>query len=99
MLVQVPVEVASFLLNGASVRDHQIELKQRISVLLVPNKSLDTPNYKLDRLKTTIRVSIRWMPAVGRRNRRCGDLHPPGSQERSNKQEPLISVLPDGLAL
>jgi ribonuclease E len=49
--VQVPVEVASFLLNEKRTEIAKIELKQRINVLLVPNKTLETPNYKLERLK------------------------------------------------
>ena len=48
---QVPVEVASFLLNEKRNEIAMIELKQRIAVLLVPNKQLETPNYRLDRLK------------------------------------------------
>ncbi len=48
---QVPVEVASFLLNEKRNEVAMIELKQRISVLLVPNKQLETPNYRLERLK------------------------------------------------
>jgi len=51
VFVQVPVEVASFLLNEKRTEITKIELKQRINVLLVPNKALDTPNYKLERLK------------------------------------------------
>ncbi|WP_286738021.1 Rne/Rng family ribonuclease, partial [Thiomonas sp. SCN 64-16] len=49
--VQVPVEVASFLLNEKRAEITKIELRQRLSVLLIPNKHLDTPNYKLERLK------------------------------------------------
>ncbi|KAB0583617.1 Rne/Rng family ribonuclease [Ideonella dechloratans] len=49
--VQVPVEVTSFLLNEKRQEISKIELKQRITVLLVPNKHLDTPNYKLERLR------------------------------------------------
>jgi ribonuclease E len=51
VLVQVPVEVASFLLNEKRNEITKIELRQRVSVLLVPNKHLDTPNYSLERLK------------------------------------------------
>jgi ribonuclease E len=36
--VQVPVEVASFLLNEKRTEIAKIELKQRVNVLLVPNK-------------------------------------------------------------
>lgn len=49
--VQVPVEVASFLLNEKRAEITKIEIKQRVTVMLVPNKHLDTPNYKLERLR------------------------------------------------
>jgi ribonuclease E len=49
--VQVPVEVTSFLLNEKRAEITKIEMKQRITVLLVPNKHLETPNYKLERLR------------------------------------------------
>jgi ribonuclease E len=100
VLVQVPVEVASFLLNEKRTEITKIELKQRINVLLVPNKSLDTPNYKLERLKhddprlDNLDVSYKMADVpddVASFTRR--------SQERTNKQEPLIKgVLPDGPA-
>ncbi len=48
---QVPVEVVSFLLNEKRTEITKIELKQRVTVLLVPNKHLETPNYKLERLR------------------------------------------------
>jgi len=100
VLVQVPVEVASFLLNEKRVEITKIELRQRISVLLVPNKSLDTPNYKLERLKhddprlDNLDASYKLADAtegVALVTRR--------SQERTNRQEPLIKgVLPDSPA-
>ena len=49
--VQVPVEVTSFLLNEKRTEITKIELKQRVTVLLVPNKALETPNYRLERLR------------------------------------------------
>src|SRR6185295_11287037 len=49
--VQVPVEVTSFLLNEKRTEITKIELKQRVTVLLVPNKHIETPNYKLERLR------------------------------------------------
>lgn len=49
--VQVPVEVTSFLLNEKRTEISKIELKQRVTVLLVPNKNLETPNYRLERLR------------------------------------------------
>ena len=49
--VQVPVEVTSFLLNEKRTEITKIELKQRVTVLLIPNPHLETPNYKLERLR------------------------------------------------
>jgi ribonuclease E len=93
---QVPVEVASFLLNEKRTEIAKIELKQRVNVLMVPNKTLETPNYKLERLKhddprlDNIEASYKLAEevedptTVTRR-----------SQEPTNKQTPVIKgVLP-----
>ena len=100
VLCQVPVDVASFLLNEKRSEVAKIELKQRINVLLVPNKTLETPNYKLERLKhddprlDNIEASYKMADvvedptSVTRR-----------SQEPTNKQTPIIKgVLPDAPA-
>jgi ribonuclease E len=100
VLCQVPVDVASFLLNEKRSEISKIEMKQRINVLLVPNKTLETPNYKLERLKhddprlDNIEASYKMAEemedptTVTRR-----------SQEKHNKQEPVIKgVLPDAPA-
>jgi ribonuclease E len=49
--VQVPVDVAAFLLNEKRGEVLKIESRHRISVILIPNKHLDTPHYKLERIK------------------------------------------------
>ena len=100
MHAQVPVEVASFLLNEKRPEIAKIELKQRTHVLLIPNKGLETPNYKLERLKhddprlDSIQASYKMAEdiedptAVTRR-----------SQEPTNRQSPVIKgVLPDAPA-
>ena len=100
VLCQVPVDVASFLLNEKRQEIAKIELKQRINVLMVPNKTLETPNYRLERLKhddprlENIEASYKLADeiedptSVTRR-----------SQEPTNKQVPIIKgVLPDAPA-
>ncbi|MFO6420186.1 Rne/Rng family ribonuclease [Hylemonella sp. W303a] len=95
--VQVPVDVASFLLNEKRNEITKIELKQRLNVLMVPNKSLETPNYKLERLKHddprldrveasyAMAEEIEDPTAITRR-----------SQEPTNKQTPVLKgFLPD----
>ena len=97
---QVPVEVASFLLNEKRPEIAKIELKQRISVLLVPNRSLETPHYKIERLKhddpRLDRIEASYKMAE--------EIEDPTtvtrrSQEPTNKQTPVIKgVLPDAPA-
>ncbi|MGH6609248.1 MAG: ribonuclease E/G, partial [Burkholderiaceae bacterium] len=48
---QVPVEVASFLLNEKRADIAKLEARLRVSVVLIPNKFLDTPHYHIERLK------------------------------------------------
>ncbi len=97
---QVPVEVASFLLNEKRSEIAKIELQQRINVLLVPNKSLETPHYKLERLKhddprlDRIEASYKMAEEI-----EDATTVTRRSQEPTNKQTPLIKgVLPDAPA-
>ncbi|HYS65717.1 MAG TPA: ribonuclease E/G, partial [Paraburkholderia sp.] len=48
---QVPVEVTAFLLNEKRSEINKIESRFKVNVVLVPNKHLDTPHYKLERLR------------------------------------------------
>ena len=48
---QVPVEVAAFLLNEKRQDINLIETRFKVNVLLIPNKHLETPHYKLERLR------------------------------------------------
>jgi ribonuclease E len=97
---QVPVEVASFLLNEKRSEIAKIELQQRINVLLVPNKSLETPHYKLERLKhddprlDRIEASYKMAEEID-----DATTVTRRSQEPTNKQTPVIKgVLPDAPA-
>ncbi|MFO0205955.1 MAG: ribonuclease E/G, partial [Betaproteobacteria bacterium] len=49
--VQVPVEVATFLLNEKRMDIAKIEARLRVSIVLIPNKHLETPHYKIERLR------------------------------------------------
>jgi ribonuclease E len=98
--VQVPVDVASFLLNEKRPEIAKIELKQRLSVIMVPNKTLETPNYRLERLKhddprlDNIQASYHMAEEIEDPTTVTRRTH-----ERANKQEPVIKgVLPDAPA-
>ena len=48
---QVPVDVATFLLNEKRQDIHAIEVRFKVNVLLIPNVHIETPNYEIERLR------------------------------------------------
>ena len=48
---QVPVDVATYLLNEKRAEIHAIEARLKVNVILIPNVHLETPNYNIDRLR------------------------------------------------
>ena len=48
---QVPVDVASFLLNEKRQDIAKIEQRHRLPIVLIPNKFLETPHYHIERLR------------------------------------------------
>lgn len=48
---QVPVDVATFLLNEKRSEIHQIEARLKVNIILIPNKHIETPHYSLERLR------------------------------------------------
>jgi ribonuclease E len=51
VVVQLPVKVATFLLNEKRETIRTIEQRHRVGVMLIPNESLETPHFKLNRLR------------------------------------------------
>ncbi|MFZ1851453.1 MAG: Rne/Rng family ribonuclease [Nitrosomonas sp.] len=49
--VQLPVDVATYLLNEKRSEIYDIELKQKIDIVLIPNIHIETPNYTITRLR------------------------------------------------
>ena len=49
--VQLPVEVATFLLNEKRSEIHSVEQRMGVSLVLIPNIHLETPNYSVMRLR------------------------------------------------
>ncbi len=96
---QVPVDVATFLLNEKRTDIAKLEARQRVSVVLIPNKFLETPHYSIERLRhdderlDTAKASYdrviraadrRAVPAVAQPNRRT-DAKRPWSKASSRR--------------
>ena len=52
ILAELPVDVATFLLNEKRRAILEIEKRQRLSVLLLPSAHLETPDYRIERVRT-----------------------------------------------
>lgn len=52
IVAQLPVNVATYLLNEKRQSVHSIEQRHHIGVVLVPNASMQTPQYEIQRLRT-----------------------------------------------
>ena len=48
---QVPVDVATYLLNEKRAEIAKLEARLKVDIVLIPNKFIETPHYKLERLK------------------------------------------------
>lgn len=48
---QVPVDVATYLLNEKRAEFHSIESRLKVNIVLIPNIHLETPNYTVTRMK------------------------------------------------
>jgi len=49
--VQVPVDVATFLLNEKRVDIARVEMRHHVNLLIIPNRHLETPQHEIIRLR------------------------------------------------
>ncbi|MCK5524392.1 MAG: Rne/Rng family ribonuclease [Thiomargarita sp.] len=56
IVVKVPVEVATYLLNEKRQAILEIEGRQRINIVLIPNPGMDTPLYEMQRVRQDDRI-------------------------------------------
>ncbi len=52
IMAQLPVDVATFLLNEKRRAILDIEQRQDVAVILLPNEHMDTPDYEIERVRT-----------------------------------------------
>jgi ribonuclease E len=51
LIVQLPVAVATFILNDKRMQIEAIEQRHTVKVVLIPNPHLETPHYDIERIK------------------------------------------------
>lgn len=52
VLAQLPIEVATFLLNEKRSDLSAMEQRNGIEIILIPNRNLETPHYEIQRIRT-----------------------------------------------
>ena len=59
IIAQVPVTVATYLLNEKRQAILEIEERQKINIMLIPNPHMETPKYEIQRIRDNKKESFR----------------------------------------
>ena len=87
VITQVPVDVATYLINEKREQLQQIETRDKVSLVIVPNPHMQTPAYTLRRVRddekelpenTTVSYQLADQPSVEDSNIGNRDKKPPG---------------------
>jgi ribonuclease E len=95
---QVPVDVSSFLLNEKRAEIQKLEARLKVNIVLVPNPHLETPHYKVQRLKHDELNAMEHVPSSYELVERPEEPKAPGAEEEAKveRQQPVVkSITPD----
>ena len=93
---QVPVDVATFLLNEKRIDITKLEARHRVPIILVPNTYLETPHYHIERIRQDderLEKHVASFNLVEEIETRADDPYAQKSAEEKaarTKQEPVI---------
>jgi len=94
ILAQLPVNVATFLLNDKRDLISDIESRQKITVTLIPNESLVTPHYRIERIRTEENLTEQYQVSSYKFNQVLDDDDANGLQaEPVSYEEPAVKSL------
>src|SRR5204862_357369 len=94
--VQVPVDVASFLLNEKRAEIQKLEGRLKVNIVLVPNAHLETPHYKVQRLKHDELNQMEHVPASYELAERPEEPKAPGAEAaeaKLDRQQPMVKTI------
>src|SRR5262245_34032797 len=92
---QVPVDVASFLLNEKRAEIQKLESRLKVNIVLVPNQHLETPHYKVQRLRHDELNEMEHVPSSYEMVERPEEPKAPGAEEegKRERQEPVVKAI------
>ena len=83
---QVPVDVSSFLLNEKRAEIQKLEARLKVNIVLVPNPHLETPHYKVQRLKHDELNQMEHVPASYELVEQPEEPKAPGADEEAKRE-------------
>src|SRR5437867_7532833 len=89
---QVPVDVSSFLLNEKRAEIQKLEARLKVNIVLVPNPHLETPHYKVQRLRHDELNEMEHVPSSYELVERPEEPKAPG-EEVEPKRERQVAVV------
>jgi len=96
--VLVPVDVASFLLNEKRAEIQKLEARLKVNILLVPNPHLETPHYKVQRLRHDELNAMEHVPASYEMVEQPEEPKPEeatGEPKRERPEAAVKGIIPD----
>src|SRR3954468_1388763 len=90
---QVPVDVASFLLNEKRAEIQKLEGRLKVNIVMVPNPHLETPHYKVQRLRHDELNEMEHVPSSYEMVERPEEPKAPGAEAaeaKAERQQPVV---------
>ncbi|MCU7905423.1 MAG: ribonuclease E [Candidatus Thiodiazotropha sp. (ex Epidulcina cf. delphinae)] len=95
IMAQLPVDMATFLLNEKRQMIHDVEQRQSIDVVLIPNVHLETPNYGIERIRVSDMPSeeegVSSYRMVSEEN--AAEVSEPGKPKQSKAEQPAVKSI------
>ncbi len=96
VIAQVPVDVGTFLLNEKRQALFDIEERQSISVVLIPNQYMHTPHYEVQRIRQDERIDDK--PSYEKAEQPHLDIEKFTRETASGMEEPAVKgIVPTAL--
>ena len=96
MHAQVPVDVASFLLNEKRAEIQKLEGRLKVNIVMVPNPHLETPHYKVQRLRHDELNEMEHVPSSYEMVEQPEEPKAPGAETAEAKlerQQPVVKSI------
>ncbi len=91
VMAQLPVDVATFLLNEKRAAVSTIEERHGVDVLLIPNRTLETPHYSVQRIRSDDESADESSYHLVTEKKE--PVLPPASAERPRAEQPAVRAL------